>query len=390
MKIAYIFDQVLPSIVTESMQPMNTLSGLSNIGCDCTLFVPAPNNEEVPTAESVRKYYNVAGQFKIDFIHSIYPGPRMPQKVIHPMICATLMKKYLSSFDFVYSRNIPAIISAITAGVPALYDSYRPWPEQYHSALTPLFRLLFKSRYFLGITSHSDYVRQCFIDAGFDPDRIRTARNGYEKTHYEPVLSKQEAREKLGLPMDARIACYSGRFDMKKGLEHLLFLAKSRPDVTFIFIGGGYTLDEVTEFEIEASKLSNCILTGWKKYNEIPVYHYASDVLMIPPSTSPLKKVGHTVLPMKLYSYFASGRAIYAPIAPDTAELLHHNKNAWLVIPDNQEEELKGFSELIDNPELIERLGQAVADEAPNYTWEARGKTIVDFAQERLKTIHKI
>ncbi len=382
MKIAYIFDQVMPSIVTESMQPINTLSALAKQGCDCTLFIPASNCDDMPTPESLRKYYNVDGEFKIDLIHSIYPGPRMPQKVIHPMICATLLRKKLATFDVVYSRNIPAIMACLMSRIPALYDTYRPWPEQYQ-ALIPLFRLMFASKYFLGMTLHSEYARQCYIDHGFDPERLCTAHNGYEKSHYEPVLSKHEAREMLGLPLDAKIAAYAGRFDMKKGLDHLLMLAKARPDVTFLFIGGGYDLDVKSEFEIEAAKLSNCIITGWKKYNEIPQYLYASDIVMIPPSASPLKKAGHTVLPLKLYSYIASGRAIYAPQAPDTAELLHHNQNAWLVPPDNFDEELKGFSELIDNPELLERLGNAAAEDAKNLTWDARAKTICAFVKSR-------
>lgn len=387
MKLAYIFDQLMPDIVTESMQPVNTLSALAKAGCDCTLFIPASNCDDMPSPEDLRKYYNVDGKFKVDFIHSIYPGPRLAQKVVHPLLCVTMLRKKLQTFDVVYSRCLPPMFAALSAGIPAVLDSYRPWPEQFHGSMIPVFKFLFAFPKFLGITAHSDYVRQCFIDHGFDPARIRTVRNGFEKSHFEPVLSKQEAREKLGLPLDAKIVAYSGRFDMKKGLDHLLELAKKRPDVTFLCIGGGYELDVQTEFEKEALKLPNCVITGWKKYNEIPQYLYASDVVMIPPSVKPLKKAGHTVLPLKLYSYFASGRAIYAPQSPDTEELLKHGENAWLVEADNPEAELRGFSELIDNPELLQRLGDAALECSNGLTWDARAKGLMDFVSDRLDAL---
>ncbi|MBQ9244321.1 MAG: glycosyltransferase [Proteobacteria bacterium] len=383
MKVAYIFDEIMPSIVTESMQPMNVLSGLANIGCECTLFIPASNVDTLPTADELLGYYNVDGHFNVEFVHSIYPGPRQPQKVVHPLVCTTLLRKKLEKFDVIYSRNIPAVSAAVLAGLPAVLDTYRPWPEQYHQAVIPVFRLLFRAKHFLGMTTHSEYVRQSFINIGFDPEKICTAHNGYTKSHFEPVLTKAQAREKLGIAQDAKVATYSGRFDMRKGLDHLIALAKARPDVQFIFIGAGYELGVEGEFEREAGKLPNCMITGWKKYNELPAYLYASDVLLIPPSLGPLKKAGHTVLPIKVYIYLASGRAIYAPAAPDTAEILENGRNAYLVSPDDQPAEIEGFSRLIDDAALQERLGAGAASDAAHLTWEARAEVFCDFVRRR-------
>ena len=377
MKIAFVFDQILPSIDTSTMQFVNTVSALSNNGCECTLFIPASNCDEPPTVQQIKDYYHVDGEFSIELIHSIFPGPRVPEKVLHPLICATLLRKRLKHFDMVYTRNIPAVASCLCARIPVLYDTYRPWPAQY-KAMVPVFKSFFASKKFIGMTLHSEYSRQRYIDAGFDPDRLCTAHNGFNAALYEPVLSKKEAREKLGLPVEAKIAVYSGMFDMKKGLDHLIMLAKARPDVTFLFIGandGG----EKTPFEVEAEQLDNCILTGWKRHDELPAYLYASDVVMIPPITPP----NNTVLPIKIYSYIASRRAIYAPATSDTSELLEHNRNAWLVTPDNPEAELKGFSELIDNSELLDKLGAAAAEDAKNLTWDARAKTILGFVESR-------
>ena len=63
-------------------------------------------------------------------------------------------------------------------------------------------------------------------------------------------------------------------------------------------------------------------------YDQLSHFLFAADILMIPEPK--VKTVGNTVLPMKLFQYLAAGRAIYAPDAPDTAELLTHGKmHGW-------------------------------------------------------------
>ena len=114
---------------------------------------------------------------------------------------------------------------------------------------------------------------------------------------------------------------------------------------------------------------------------------FSADVLIIPPTAGPLQKTGNTVLPIKLFSYIAAGRAIYAPIAPDTAELLQHDRNAYLVDPDDEAAELNGFNALIDDDERMNRLSNEAAKDAQNLTWDARAEIIVDFMQRRLGEI---
>ena len=54
------------------------------------------------------------------------------------------------------------------------------------------------------------------------------------------------------------------------------------------------------------------------------------------------------------------------------------------ITPDNPDAELAGFSELIDNPELLERLGNAAAEDAKNLTWDARAMAILEFVKGKL------
>ena len=379
MKIAYVFDQVLPCTAADVEQVVNTVSAMSKLpDVEVTLILPADNHRINTDIEEIRRFYHVDGSFKVELYHSVFPTNRIIEKLAHPLTCAC-HARVLRQFDAIYCRNIPAVWMALGLRIPVVLDTYRPYPAQ-HPALNPMFRLLFKDPCFLGMTYHSDYARQHYIKLGVDEAKTCVAHNGYDKKQFEPILTKKEAREKLDLPVDAKIAVYSGRMNMKKGLDHLIKLAQARPDVHFVFVGSR----EKGEFETIVETMPNCHVVGWKGFGEVAPYLYAADVVIIPPTLTPLKKVGNTVLPIKLYSYIASGRAIYAPVAPDTAELLKHDKNAWLVTPDNEADELAGFNALIDNDALIERLSAAAAEDAKSLTWDARAECVVNFIKERL------
>lgn len=385
MKIAYIFDQPLPGREADHMQLINTIDALARHGCEITLFLPASNVDDLPTADTLRSYYKIDAPFKIDCIHSIFPGPRIPEKIIHPLLCATMLQKKLRSFDLVYSRNIPAIVTGLCLRIPTMYDTYRPWPSQY-AAMIPLFKLLFMDDNFMGIALHSEYARAAYLSKGFDPQKLLAAHNGFNKRNYTPAMTQDEARTLTDLPRNAKIAMYAGRISMNKGLDRVLRLANARPDVEFVFVGPG---DEDGEFARAAAHLKNCRIIGWQPEDALPKYLFSADVLIIPPTAGPLKKMGNTVLPIKLFSYIAAGRAIYAPIAPDTAELLEHDRNAFLVKPDDDDDALKGFNALVDDDERLMRISREAAKDAENITWDARAVKLVDFMQRRLDEIRR-
>ena len=115
-KLAYIFDQTLPAPTADSEQLMNTVAALSRRGYDCTLFLPASNESENTNPDALRAFYHVDGDFRIELLHSVFPGPRLLEKVVHPALCATLLRRRLRGFDLVYSRNIPALAAALVEG----------------------------------------------------------------------------------------------------------------------------------------------------------------------------------------------------------------------------------------------------------------------------------
>jgi glycosyltransferase involved in cell wall biosynthesis len=116
---------------------------------------------------------------------------------------------------------------------------------------------------------------------------------------------------------------------------------------------------------------------GWKPASELPALLYAADLLLIPPSASPLHEHGRTVLPMKLFTYLAAGRPILAPCLPDLQELLTDGDNALLVPPDDITAAAAAARRLLRDRDLAERISTAALDRSRGLTWRARAERLI-------------
>ena len=207
---------------------------------------------------------------------------------------------------------------------------------------------------------------------GVDPSLLTVVHNGFDPSRFSADPGVHAARQTIGLDRSGVVAAYTGRVNVNKGLGAVLDLADRHQDVTFMIVGS----EGEGEIEKRAVSQSNVVIYPWASYDQLPHFLFAADILMIPPSQGPLKTVGNTVLPMKLFQYLAAGRAIYAPDAPDTAELLTHGKNAWLVTPDDGEAASRALSQLVDQEDLRAMLGLNSRDMSQGLTWDGRAENI--------------
>lgn len=366
MRIAYVFDQVLPSSATDTEQVLNTVAALGRHGADVTLVLPRGQGAAPPDADALRDYYQVGGPFRVMRLNSYPPGRlRLGEKVGHA--ARAMADKRLRDFDIVYTRNVPSLLAGVLARHPVVYETYRPWPDQ-RPLVAPAFRAAMTRPNFLGGVFHSEFARACFERLGVAPERLAVVHNGYDPSRFDPPTPQDEARRDLGLALDGPLVTYTGRVTLAKGLGVVLEMARRNPEVRFLFVGS----EQIGAFETQAATLPNVEVRGWARFDELPTYLFASDVLVIPPSVGPLESVGNTVLPMKLFLYLAAGRAILAPESPDTAELLTHAQNAWLVRADDPVAASEAVARLAADRALAERLGQGARETAAALTWDAR------------------
>jgi glycosyltransferase involved in cell wall biosynthesis len=361
-------------------QSVNTAAALARHGADVTLLMPRRRHDPVVTAAQLCDYFAVTNGFRVVQRPSRWVGDSLVSSTL--WMRQVFRDPLLADQDVIFSR-IPAMLAAGgRSPLPFATDHYKPWPDSL-PLMRPLIRRTALSPLCLGFVLHSELAAASYRRIGIAEHSLLVAHNGADPGRMLPRLSRSEARARLGLPNDRRIAVYAGRINARKGLDQLLALAALRPETLFLLVGseGNGTI------EAEARDRRNVRLVPWQEPASLPPYLHAADLLVIPPSSAPLAQFGDCVLPLKTFAYLAAGRPILAPALPDTAELLRDGENALLVPPDRPEAAAAALDRVLDDVELAERLGCGAAQTAASLSWDNRARKILAFLDRRLGRI---
>jgi glycosyltransferase involved in cell wall biosynthesis len=361
-------------------QAVSTAAAFARRGVEVTLLMPRGRGDPSLSAADLRAYYGVEGDFALVQRTTRWVGERIVPSTF--WFAEILRDPLVKAGDLLYSRIPVSLGIGGFSSVPFAFDHYRPWPDRI-PWLRPFFRRTARERHNLGYILHSDFAAESFRRLGVAPEKLLVAHNGFDPAHMRPPRDKGAARASLGLPTDRPIAVYAGRLSPRKGLDQLLAAAALRPDILFLLVGS----EGEGPVEQAARGRDNVRILPWQAPDALPLFLYAADILVIPPSRAPLERFGDCVLPMKTFSYLAAGRAVLAPRSPDTAELLRDGDTALLVPPDDPEAAAAALGRLAAEPALAARLGENAALLADGLTWDARAARIAAFLEERLDAV---
>lgn len=379
MNVLYAYDTPMPDTGADTEQVVNTVSALARHGLGMELLLPGPVTGPGDAA-GLRRYYQVQGDWPLHLLRWRGHGIRGAEKWWFALRAPS--HPAARRADLIYTRNLPGAWRMLQAGHRVVYEHFRPWGDQY-PPLQPFLRRVLRHPRLVGAVFHSDHALQSYRRLGIPDTRMLVAHNGWEVARMEPRLSTAAARAQLGLPLDQFTVVYSGRMNLRKGLDIVLDAARAAPEISFILVGS----EGEGAVETQARALPNVRIVGWLRSHELPPWLYAADVLLIPPSLAPLQQHGNTVLPIKLFLYLAAGRAILAPEAPDTAELLRHGENSVLVPAGNVDTTVAALRELAGDPRRTDRLGAGAFATAADLTWDARATRIAAFLHRRVQAV---
>lgn len=353
-------------------QSVNTAAALARLGVEVTLMLPRRSGDPAISADTLRDYFHVEGDFRVIQRASRWVGDGiLPSSMWMRQV---FRDPELASFDLIFSR-IPAMLAAGGGSpLPFATDHYKPWPDAL-PPIRPFIRRTAKRRRCLGLVVHSRFAAESYRRIGVAEDKLLVAHNGADPSRMLPRLSREQARFRLGLPVERPIAVYAGRVNAMKGLDQLLSMADLRPDMSFLLVGS----EGEGEIERKAAARSNVTIVAWQSPAELPLYLYAADVLVIPPSRAPLEQFGNCVLPLKTFAYLAAGRPILAPDLPDTAELLADGKNAMIVPADDPQAAVAALDRIVGDSALATRLGEGASATAQALSWDSRAARIASF-----------
>ncbi len=242
----------------------------------------------------------------------------------------------------------------------------------------------------------SEALRAELLLRGFQEHRIRVNPNGVDPQYFYPGRGRVSGRRELAVKPDEVLVGFVGSFSLWHGIEVLQqaiirLLSKGEPcQLRFILMGDGLLHGDIRSALALYEATGQVIFTGAISSNDVAKYLDAADILVSPhiPTPDGSRFFGS---PTKLFEYMAAGKAIVASRLEQLAEVLEHDRTAWLTTPGNPEELANAVLILALDPIKRQALGAAARREAiehhswaRNVAWAlnetalARGDSIAD------------
>lgn len=259
-------------------------------------------------------------------------------------------------------------------------------------------KILKNARALLVLTS---FIKNEIVKWSISENKILVLPDAVDLEKFDIRISKEDARKKLNLPQDKKLAVYTGQLFDWKGAETLVRageILKSRNVEIYIVGGGGPPKARALQDLAQSSGTSRAIrqhasmrvlaksgaeaaadllFVGQKPHSEIPLWLKAADVLVLP-NTGKQKISRYYTSPMKMFEYMASGRPIVASDLPSLREILTENETVFF-LPGDPQDLASAIKEILANPPLADRLSQNALKKVQNHTWSARSKHAIDF-----------
>lgn len=366
MKIAYLAHVRLPTYKAHGIQILKTCEAFAKKGADVTLYVPAKRHT-VGGTEDPFDYYGVGRSFSVTRIPAsdLLGMTRLFGRLFYLLDLLSFIRALgrltLPRDAVIYTRD-PALLSPF-------FGSGRKLVLELHEIPANPWFIPFAKRADR-IVALTKALRDDLIELGLSEERIIVAGDAIDPRDFIHPESKEAARERLGLPHDARVALYVGRLDGWKGLETVYAAAPLLKSVVFAVIGG----EEPALSTLKDAHPSVRFL-GARPYRELKDNMAAADVLILPNTGRNRTSARHTS-PLKLFAYMTSGRPIVASDLLSVREALPENA-AYYVVPDSAEALANGIRDALENPDESRAKADRAEAAVRAHSWDARAERIL-------------
>ena len=190
------------------------------------------------------------------------------------------------------------------------------------------------------------------------------------KTLLKPLSEDQQS---LGLKQP--IFLYVGRITARKGIKTLLqacaiLKKQGYSDYTLLIVGKGDQQDELEAFIKEQDFPEQVNWVGWVDYGSLGAYFQQSDIFVFPT----FEDVWGMVVPEAM----VFGKPILCSNGAASCELVVEGENGYIFDPSNAQELSEKMRIFIDNPDLIESMGESSRQLISQKTPETAAKAYVE------------
>ncbi len=249
-------------------------------------------------------------------------------------------------------------------GIPVVWESHRgEWNWLVRFALHAGVSLIVISQ----------GLKNFYLSKGVHSEKILVAPDGVDLSRYENLPSREEARRRLGLPLDKVIAIYNGHLHAWKGVDTLAQAAQLLPQSFEVIFMGGTDID-IEIFRAKYKGIPQIVIIGRKSDEERPLYLRAANLAILPNTAKEEISATYTS-PLKLFGYMAAGVPIVASDLPSLREILSE-KTAFFAQPDNASSLSKTIVEA-NNATDANLRAESARETAQQYEWKNRASTIL-------------
>lgn len=230
---------------------------------------------------------------------------------------------------------------------------------------------------FLKIVTISKNLSKCFINKGFNSNKIIEYHDAIDAQSYNKVMSREAARELLGIEVERnqKLIVYTGNLGKDREIDNILELARFYKDNLFYVVGG--TKNQVNYYNglINERALSNIIFAGRVPHQKVKYYLFAADVLLM--IWSKQVPTINFCSPLKVFEYMAAERIIVGHGFPTIKEVLAHNQEALLANPESFEDLKNQLNRALDfsYPNALSKNARSKV--LAKYTWDKRAEYII-------------
>lgn len=146
-------------------------------------------------------------------------------------------------------------------------------------------------------------------------DNVHTIYHGVDFSVFEETLRNKKSDRPHDLPKKKPIIGYSGVIRYMIDLEMIDYLARKRPDWSFVFVGP--IRESNQEFYLRVDQLRirpNIHFLGPKRPEELPRYINEFDLCLLPYEQTEVST--YYAAPLKFYEYLAAGKAVVSTVGP--------------------------------------------------------------------------
>jgi len=335
---------------------------ISALGHDVTIYTtdldfsngPTKFNKELPRNEKLEN-------FTINRTHSwlsvklFFINPSIYKQILKdkPDVIHTIgLRSFQSIMAWLVSKktNVP-LISTDQGGLTT-----HPFLKQ--SSI--IFKLIYKIQdYFIkNVLKHSsivcaanEYEKEIFLEL-YEKSNVEIVRNG---VNLESLVSKKNFKKQYEI--DSNFVLFVGRFSRSKGIDVLIDAIKiikddlTRLNTQLVIMGVDFGYEDEMMETIEKYDLLKFIKIIKNPPREDVISAYGESEFLVLPSVWELS-------PLVPLESFAFKKPVISTNSHGIPYTVQHNKNGILVEPDNPIELANAIKNLLENPDLIQKLGE--------------------------------